>query len=121
MGFRAGIGVLVICAAAGGCGSDTALTADAGDDFSVSVGTAPEFDGCGSEGEIVDYRWTILGAPESMAADVGKELRASMDECSFVLESSMVTQDQGSWDIELSVEGADGESSTDQVTVTVTE
>lgn len=121
MRLKAVVGVVVCCMAGAGCGGNTSLSADAGEDFSVAIGEAPEFDGCESLGEISDYRWVITEAPESMAADIGKEIRSSMDQCSFTLESSMVTEDTGSWVIELTVEDADGEVSTDAVTVTVTE
>ena len=61
--------------AVAGCGDDS-LKADAGADFSVAVGTAPEFDGCDSSGNIVNYSWSIRETPSKMAEDVGKAIRA---------------------------------------------
>lgn len=100
-----------------GCGS-SAPSADAGSDFSISVGQAPTFDGCGSSGDSLSYSWTIVGAPSDMADDVGKALREPESACSFTLESEMVVADEGVWEIELTVtDGTD--SSTDRVEVLV--
>lgn len=105
-------------AACGGGGSD--LVSDAGVDFTVEVGEAPVFDGCGSDGEISNYEWTIVEAPESSPDAEGKELRTVLSECDFELENAMLIEDVGEWTIELAV--TDGESeATDQVVVTVTE
>lgn len=108
----AGLAILVA-----GCGGSE-LSADAGEDFSVSIGEAPVFDGCGSTGDSLSYTWTIVEAPPDMADDTGKVLRDSITECSFTLESEMVVADTGNWVIELEV--ADGsEVATDRLTVTV--
>ena len=105
-----------------GCGDDDdTLEADAGDDFSVTVGEAPDFDGCGSSGDIVNYEWVIIEAPSSMTDDVGKPLREVDDQCSFTLESAMVVDEVGGWVIELTVTDAGGASSTDSVQVDVVE
>lgn len=101
------------------CGGSS-LSADAGTDFSVSVGEAPVFDACNSEGEIANYAWSIISAPEGRADDVGKALRATMNDCSFELESAMLVDDLGDWTIELTVTNGEG-SDSDQVTVEVTE
>ena len=108
---------LALVATACGGGGDP-VTADAGDDFSVTVGEAPQFDGCSSTGEITNCEWTILEAPNADSA--GKALREIDANCGFVLESAMVVDDVGEWVIELMV--TDGDSSaSDQVTVTVGE
>ena len=114
--------LLVLTAAAllfAACGGDS-LSADAGTDFSVTVGEAPIFDACDSVGEIANYQWSIISAPETRADDVGKELRATMNDCSFELESAMLVDDVGEWTIELTVSDGD-ESASDEVTVEVTE
>lgn len=114
---------MAVCATAvalmiAGCGDNGGPTADAGADFSVSVGDVPSFDGCASTGDIENYQWTIVRGPDE--ADAGKLLRETMSDCAFELESSMVIDDVGEWTIELSV--TDGSaSSTDQVVVQVVE
>ena len=100
------------------CSGGTGLSADAGEDFAVTVGEAPEFIACDSAGDITNYEWTISGAPESRPESVGQELRAVMAECSFVLESAMVLDDVGEWTIDLTITDGD-ETATDQVVVTV--
>lgn len=114
--------LVILCAGAltfAACGGDATLKADAGSDFVVDVGQSPEFDGCGSTGDIESYSWQIVEAPEDMTDDVGKFLRETIDECSFVLESSMEVADDGVWVIELTVRDGAGETSTDQITATV--
>lgn len=104
------------------CGTDSgsAVTSNAGDDFQVTVGEIPVFDGCGSSGEITNYEWVIVDAPESQPDSDGKALRSVMGDCSFELENAMVIGDVGEWIIELSVTDGEAEA-TDQVVVTVTE
>lgn len=102
---------------AAACGGD-GLSADAGEDFTVSVNEAPVFDGCDSTGDISDYRWMITAGPSS--DDAGKALRSEMSDCSFTLENAMSVEDVGEWTIELTV--TDGATTaTDQVTVEVLE
>lgn len=98
----------------------SALTSDAGADFTVAVGEAPVFDGCGSTGEISNYAWTIVDAPDGQADADGKELRTIMTDCDFQLENAMILDDVGDWTIELVVTNDDSEAS-DEVVVTVTE
>jgi len=119
---RRAVGALLVSVVVlvGACGGSETLRADAGDDFSTSVGVAPEFDGCGSEGDIVNYSWTITSAPDSMASDVGKSLRDVASGCSFSLESAMLAEEVGSWTIELRVTDADGATNADTVNVDVT-
>lgn len=112
-----GLTMLIASLAAAGCGSG-GLSADAGEDFSVDQGEAPEFDGCGSAGDNLSYQWTIVEAPADMADDVGKVIRESIQDCSFTLESDMEVADVGVWVIELTVTDGD-QTETDQVTVTV--
>lgn len=103
---------------AAGC-SGGSLSADAGEDIDVAVGESPNFDGYRSSGDITNYQWVIREAPASMPGDVDKAIRESMSECSFTLEASMIAEEVGSWTIELLISDADGNTSTDQVMVTV--
>lgn len=120
--LRAAVAAVVLALVAAGCGDDDDdLSADAGEDFSVAVGTAPEFDGCDSSGDIVNYRWTIQETPSKMTEDVGKALRAEATECSFTLEAAMVIDEVGVWTVALEVTDSDGNASSDTVAVEVTE
>ncbi len=120
--LRVGLVLAAFCLLAVACGDDgESLSANAGDDFEVSVGSAPEFDGCGSSGNIFNYEWVIADAPETTADAVGKELRSEMFDCSFSLENAMIIDDVGDWTIELTVTDSEDETATDQVQVTVVE
>ena len=110
----AGFGLL-----AAACGGSAALEADAGADFQVDVGEAPTFDGCESSGDIDNYQWVIIDAPEAVADDVDKALRDTMDDCTFTVESAMVAEEAGEWTVELTVTDSEGVESSDEVTVTV--
>ena len=112
-----GLGLLALVIAA--CGGSPALNADAGADFEVAMDEAPVFDGCASQGDIVNYSWTIVSAPEGMSDVAGKALRATDTNCSFTLETAMALSDTGVWLIELEVRDAAGNTSTDQVQVKV--
>ncbi len=103
---------------AAGCGGDASLSADAGDDVTISVGEAPTFDGCDSDGDIANYRWTIVETPPARSADVGKVLRETEANCSFTLENAMLSEEVGTWVVELLVTDAD-QGSLDTVTVVV--
>ena len=111
------IGITIFAACQG---SDQPLQANAGDDFSVKVGEAPNFDGCASTGDMINYKWTIISAPDPMASDEGKVIREVDGNCSFTLESQMGLDEVGEWLIELEVQDENGQSSTDTVQVQVT-
>lgn len=117
---RLHLAISIAALVAVGCGDSDGLEADAGDDSSVLVGESPVFDGCDSDGEITNYKWTIREAPSTQTESVDKPIRAVDAECSFTLEAPMVVDEVGDWVIELEVNDADGETSTDSVTVTVT-
>ena len=104
------------------CSGDSASTvANAGDDFSVAIGEAPVFDACESSGEIDNFQWIIVEAPEGREDTEDKPLREVLSDCNFTLESAMVIDDVGAWTIELRLEGEDGAiTAMDRVTVTVT-
>lgn len=115
-------GVVAVLAAVlviGACGSDGDPVADAGDDFSIAVGQSPTFDGCGSDGDIDNYRWVIIEAPSLMEDDANKPLRDIDSACTFTLEAAMEVQEIGTWVIELTVSDAAGATSSDRVTVEV--
>lgn len=109
--------VLGLLAACGG--SNAPLQANAGTDFSVTVGEAPMFDGCASTGEIANYKWTIVSAPDKMSQDAGKVIREVDANCSFTLGAAMGVDEVGPWVIELEVRDAGGNTSTDEVQVEV--
>ena len=112
-----GLGLLALVLVA--CGGSAALNADAGADFVVPMGEAPSFDGCASQGDIVNYNWRIVSTPDEMSDDAGKPLRESDTKCSFTLDAAMAISDVGVWLIELEVRDAAGNTATDQVRVTV--
>jgi len=102
------------------CQSGSTLQANAGSDFTLTAGESPTFDGCASTGEIVNYRWQIITAPDARSDDADKMIREIDPNCSFTLETAMVVEEVGEWLIELQVRDADGNSSTDTLRVTVT-
>jgi hypothetical protein len=108
------VGLLAACG-----GSSAPLQANAGTDFSVTIGESPTFDGCASTGEIANYKWTIVSAPDAMSDDAGKVIREVDANCSFTLGAAMGVDEVGPWVIELEVRDADGNTSTDQVQVEV--
>lgn len=110
---------VLLLAACGG--SSEAVGADAGADSTVVAGVAPDFDGCGSSGDIVNYQWQILETPTGNAEDAGKFLREESSSCSFTLENVMEVDEVGDWVIELVVEDSEGATSSDTVNITVTE
>lgn len=104
-----------------GCGLEPSLHADAGLDYSIQVGEVPTFDGCASSGEIVNYRWKIVDAPEQVSYDDGKVIRQIDTFCSFEATTAMIEQEVGQWEIELEVRDSAGTVAYDTVTVTVLE
>jgi hypothetical protein len=113
--FLIGITLAIVA----GCGGGTAPQADAGQDFTVIVGTEPTFDGCASRGDIVNYQWTIVEAPDTMPGDAGKIIREVDPNCSFTLDANMGVDEVGQWVIELAVTDSEGQIDTDTVIVTV--
>lgn len=107
---------LVLLAA---CQSSAPVQADAGEDFAIKVGGSPIFNGCASTGDVVNYHWKILEAPATMPEDAGKVIRETESNCSFTLEATMVVDEVGLWVIQLQVRDANGNTSTDTVTVEV--
>ena len=111
--------VLTLATLMAGCGGNP-LRADAGADVTVVVGEQPRFDGCASTGDIVNYVWTIVDAPQgAMAGDAGKVIRETDPNCSFTLEETMAFKHAGTWEIQLEVRDAAGNTSTDTFNITV--
>lgn len=110
-------GLLLILSVA--CSSSQPLTADAGADFSITVGQPPHFDGCASTGEIVNYKWTIRQAPATKPEDAGKVIREVDANCAFTLGAMMGVDEVGLWLVELEVRDQAGNTSTDTVQVDV--
>jgi hypothetical protein len=108
------LGLLAACG-----GSSAPLQANAGTDFSVNIGESPTFDGCASTGEVANYKWTIVSAPDKMSDDAGKVIREVDANCSFTLGAAMGVDEVGPWVIELEVRDAGGNTNTDQVQVEV--
>lgn len=113
--------IVILSVLLGACESESSLNADAGDDFSVKVGSSPYFDGCASTGDIVNYRWRILESPDNMPEDVGKIIREVDSDCSFTLTAEMVVDEVGPWKIELEVRDSADNTSSDTVIVEVIE
>ena len=103
----------------GACGNGSELRADAGADLSIRVGESPTFDGCGSDGQIQNYRWVIIEAPDLMAGDADKVIREIESSCSFTLDATMEIQEIGTWIVELTVSDSDGNTSADTVRLEV--
>jgi hypothetical protein len=115
--WNSGLGlVLLVASVAASCGGDS-LRADAGDDFAVAVGESPEFDGCDSVGDIKQYEWIIRQAPAS-GGDVSDMTLSATGGCSHVVDP-MTIDDIGSWTIELIVTDDQGNTSSDEVVVSV--
>ena len=111
--------VLSVMLLAGACGGGNELRADAGADLAIVVGDSPTFDGCGSSGQIQNYQWVIIEAPDLMEGDAGKPIREIESSCSFTLDATMDIQEVGTWVVELTVSDSDGNTSADTVTVEV--
>ena len=114
--MRAIVSMLALVAA---CSNGGELQADAGADFSIKVGESPTFDGCDSQGEIQNYGWVIVEAPDVMAGDTGKVIREIDPSCSFTLGAAMEIQEVGQWVVELTVSDESGNVSNDTVTVDI--
>ena len=115
-GTLALLGVMLLV---GACGNGSELRADAGADLSIRVGESPTFDGCGSDGQIQNYRWVIIEAPDLMAGDADKVIREIESSCSFTLDATMEIQEIGTWIVELTVSDSGGNTSADTVRLEV--
>jgi hypothetical protein len=69
----------------------------------------------------VNQKWTIISAPLGLSEDESKVIREVDMNCSFTLDAEMGVDEVGLWEIELEIRDKAGNTSTDQVTVEVTE
>jgi hypothetical protein len=97
--------------------------ANAGPDVTVRVGETVAFDGSQSVdldgGQIVYYRWYIMGTPEGREGEVGRVLREGEDAAVWASDEPMTDEDLGQWIIELKVTDEESQSATDDMTLTV--
>lgn len=112
--FMLAIGLLLV-----GCVADQVLKADAGPDFTLSIGESPTFNGCASAGNITNFQWKILEAPEAMAEDNGKVIKEMYADCAYTLETEMGFEEMGIWIIELEVTDDQGATAVDTVAIDV--
>jgi hypothetical protein len=108
-----------------GCALATkaAPRAHAGPDILVHVGGTVSYDGSLSVdldgGNIVYYEWRIAAAPEGLEDEIGRILREGEDAAIWTTETPVQEDDVGEWIIELKVTDDEGQSATDDLTLTV--
>ena len=120
--FRLFIVLIVLLVFLVACsGSTDSLNANAGNDYEIKMGEQPRFDGCASTGNIENYQWKILTAPDKMSEDAGKVIREIEPNCAFTLDAEMGVDELGVWEIQLEVQDALGNKAVDTVSVTVIE
>jgi hypothetical protein len=94
----------------------------AGPDITVHLGETVSFDGSQSVdldgGRIVYYQWRVAAAPEGREDEVGRVLHEGEDAASTT-DTPMQEEDLGQWIIELKVTDEEGQSATDDLTLTV--
>jgi len=97
--------------------------ANAGPDVTVRMGEKVSYDGSGSVdldgGKIVYYQWYIRAAPEGREDEIGVVIREGEDAATWTTPSPVTDEDLGRWVIELKVTDDEGQSATDDLTVTV--
>lgn len=97
--------------------------ANAGPDLTVRIGEKVSYDGSQSVdlngGRIVYYKWYIMGAPEGREDQIGVVLREGEDAATWTTPEPVGEKDLGQWVIELKVTDEEGQSATDDLTLTV--
>ena len=97
--------------------------AHAGPDILVHVGGTVSYDGSLSVdldgGNIVHYEWRITAAPEGREDHIGRVLREGEDAAIWTTHTPVQEEDLGEWIIELKVTDDEGQSATDDLTLTV--
>jgi len=117
--------LLILASVFTGCALVTKAppVANAGPDVRVRLGERATFDGSASVdldgGAIVYYRWYVMGTPEGREAEVGGVLREGEDAAVWTSDKPMTEEDLGQWVIELKVTDDEGQSATDDMTLTV--
>jgi hypothetical protein len=97
--------------------------ANAGPDVTVRVGRSASLDGSRSldldGGVITYYQWRIVAAPEARGDQVGLVMREGVEAAIWTSDRPMEEQDLGEWIVELKVTDDEGQSATDDLTLTV--
>jgi hypothetical protein len=97
--------------------------ANAGPDLTARVGETVSFDGSQSVdldgGQIVYYRWYVMGTPEGREDEVGRVLREGGDAAIWTSDQPMAEEDVGQWIIELKVTDDEGQQATDDMMLAV--
>lgn len=95
----------------------------AGPDTLVHVGGTVSYDGSLSVdldgGKVVYYQWRITAAPEGREDEIGRVLREGEDAAMWTTDTPMLEEDLGEWIIEIKVTDDEGQSATDDLTLTV--
>lgn len=92
--------------------SNSAPTADAGEDQTVTVGTRVELDGSGSsdpEGDSLSYSWSFISMPDGSSAQLGRTTIAS---------PKFTADVAGTYSLQLIVNDGTQDSAADSVTIT---
>ena len=117
--------LILLAALLSGCALATKAppVANAGPDVTVRIGERASYDGSGSldldGGQVVYYHWRIAGAPEGREDEIGKVLREGATAAIWTSDTAATQEDLGEWLIELKVTDDEGQSATDDMTVTV--
>lgn len=97
--------------------------ANAGPDIIAHVGETVSYDGSSSVdldgGKIAYYHWAVTAAPEGREEEIGRVLREGEDAAVWTTESALANEDLGEWVVELKVTDDEGQSATDEMTLTV--
>jgi hypothetical protein len=97
--------------------------ADAGPDVTAHIGETVSYDGSSSVdldgGKIVYYRWRVTSAPEGREGEIGRVLHEGEDAAVWTSDVPLAQEDVGEWVIELEVTDDEGQSATDDLTLTV--
>jgi hypothetical protein len=97
--------------------------ANAGSDLIVHVGEMVSCDGSLSidldGGKIIYYHWRITATPEGREEEVGRVLHEGEDAVSCPTDLLPGSEDVGEWIIELRVTDDEGQSATDDLSLTV--
>jgi hypothetical protein len=117
--------LLILLALVTGCALATKAPprAYAGPDMTVRVGERATYDGSQSVdldgGQVVYYKWYIMGAPEGREDQIGVVIREGEDAAIWTTTTPMGEEDLGEWVIELRVTDDEGQSATDDLLLTV--
>lgn len=117
--------LLLLLALVTGCALATKAPprAYAGPDMTVRLGDTVTYDGSQSVdldgGQIVYYKWYIMGAPEGREDQIGAVIQEGEAVAIWTTTTPMGEEDLGEWVIELKVTDDEGQSATDDLLLTV--